>query len=80
MYNLCETLLVLEDPEARDRMRNKRHIEILTNASFSALNLAEELMSVEQNIKSKTSQAVASKNKAVIMPDHPGKKTMHLTC
>ena len=32
MYSFCETLLVFEDPEARGRMRNKRKMEILTNA------------------------------------------------
>ena len=65
------TLLVFEDPEATDRMRNKREIEILKNV-FSALNHVKGLMSVEQSIKSKTSQAITSENKAVIMLDDPG--------
>ena len=60
LCNFCETLLVFEDPEARNRMRNKRDIEILMNACFSALNDAKGLMSVEQSIKSKTSQGITS--------------------
>ena len=51
LYNFCEPLLVFEDPDARDRMRNKREIEVLTNACFLVLNHAEEIMSVEQSIK-----------------------------
>ena len=70
LYNICETVLVFENPEARDGMRNKRDIEMLTNACFSTLNHAEELMSVEQSIKSKTSQAITAENKAVIMLGH----------
>ena len=50
IYNFCETLLIFEDTEARDRMRNKRDIEILTNAYFLALNHAERLISVELSI------------------------------
>ena len=34
LYNCCETLLVFEDPDARDRIRNKREIRILTKAYF----------------------------------------------
>ena len=41
LYNFFETLLVFEDPEARDRMRKKTAIEILMNAWFLALNHAE---------------------------------------
>ena len=55
LYNFCEMLLVFEDPETSNRMRNKREIEILTNACFSALNHAKGSISVEQCIKSKTS-------------------------
>ena len=36
-----------------------------------ALNNAEGSMSVEQSIKPKTSHAITSKNKAVVMLDHP---------
>ena len=74
-YNFCETLLVFEDPEVRDRMRKKREIEILTNACFLALNYTEGLMSVEQSIKSKTAQAITSENKVVAMQDHPGNRS-----
>ena len=56
-------------------MRNKREIEILTNACFSALNHTEGLMSVKQSIKSKTAQAITSENKAVIMLDCPGNRS-----
>ena len=63
---MCETLLVFEDPKARDSM-TKGTIEMLTNACFSALNHAKKLMSVEQSIKSKTSKVITSENKAVIM-------------
>ena len=56
-------------------MWNKRDIEILINASFSALNHAEGLMSVKQSINSKTSQAITAENKAVNMLDHPGSRT-----
>ena len=69
LYNFCETLLVFEDPEARDRMRNKREIEILMNACFLTINHTEGLMSVEQSIKSKVT--FTSENKAVIMLDQP---------
>ena len=75
LYNICEKLLVFEDPEARDRIRNKRESEILTNACFLALNHAEGLMSVKQSIKSKTSQEITSEYKAVIMLDHPGNRS-----
>ena len=75
-YNFCETLLGFEDPEARDRMRNKREIEILTNACFSAIDHAEGLMSVEQSIKSKSSKVISSQKKAIIMLHHP----LNLTC
>ena len=34
LYDFFETLVVFENPEERDRMRNKRYIEILTNAFF----------------------------------------------
>ena len=34
LYIFCEILLVFEDPEAKDRTRNKREIEILKNACF----------------------------------------------
>ena len=54
-FNFCETLLVFEDPDAKDRMRNKRENDILTNACFSALNHAEVLKSVEESIESKAS-------------------------
>ena len=62
LYNFCETLLVFEDSEARGRMRNKWEIEIWINACFSALNHAKRLMSVEQSIKSTTSQAIFYEN------------------
>ena len=75
LHNFCETLLVFEDSEARDRMRNNRDIEILTNTCFSELNHAKGLMSVDQSIKSKTSQEITSENKAVIILDHPGKRS-----
>ena len=39
-----------------------------------ALNHAKGFMSVEQSIKSKTSQAITSGNKAVIMMYHPGNR------
>ena len=71
LHNFCEMLLVFEDHEARNRMRNKSDIEMLTNACFLALNHAEGLISVEQSIKSKTSQVISSGNKAVIMLDYP---------
>ena len=71
LYNFGETFLVFEDPDARCRMKNKRDIEMLTNACFSALNHAEVLMSVEQSIISKTSQIIFSENKAVIILDCP---------
>ena len=49
-------------------MRNKRDIQILTNACFfSAPNHAEGLMSIEQSNKSETSQAITSKNNAVMI-------------
>ena len=35
LYNFCETLLVFEDPEAKDRMRNKREIDIYKCLFFS---------------------------------------------
>ena len=54
MYNFCETLLVFKDPEARNRIENKRDTKILTNACFSALNHAKGLMGVEQRIKSES--------------------------
>ena len=75
LYNFCETLLVFEDTDARDRMRNKSEIEILTNAYFLALNCTEGLMSVKQSIKSKTLQAIISESKAVIMLDCPGNRS-----
>ena len=56
-------------------MRNKRDIEMLKNACFSALNHAESLMEVEQRIKSKTSQVIFPENKAVIMLDCPGNRS-----
>ena len=56
-------------------MKNKREIEILTNACFLALNHIEGLMSVKQSIKSKMAQTITSKNKAVIMLDHPIKRS-----
>ena len=62
-------LLVFGDPKARDRMRNIRVIEILTNECFSALNHAEGLMSIEQSIKSRTLQAITSEHNEVIMLD-----------
>ena len=34
LYNFDETLLNFEDPDARDKMRNKREIEMLSNAFF----------------------------------------------
>ena len=72
LYNFCEMHMVFEDPESKDRMRNKREIEIFTNACFSALNHTEVLTSVEQSIKSKTSQAITSENKAIVMLHDPG--------
>ena len=75
LYNFCETLLVFEDPEVRDRMTNKRKIEILTNACFFALSHTEELVSVEQSIKSKTAQAMTSENKTVVMMDCLGNRS-----
>ena len=71
LYNICKNLLVFEDPDARDRMRNKKKIEILTNACFLALIHMEGLMSVEQNIKLKRAQANTSENKAIVMLDRP---------
>ena len=71
LYNLYETLMVFEDPEVRDRMRNKGEIEMLTNACFLAINHTEGLMNVEQSIKSKMAQAITSENKAVVILDHP---------
>ena len=56
-------------------MRNKREIEILTNACFSPLKHADGLMSVEHSIKSNSSQAITSENKAVIMLDCPGDRS-----
>ena len=56
-------------------MRNKKEIKILTNACFSALNHAERLMSVEESIKSKTSQANTCENKVVVMLDRPGNRS-----
>ena len=56
-------------------MRNKREIEILTNVWFLALNNAERLMSIEESIKSKTSQANTSENRVVVMLDHPGNRS-----
>ena len=56
-------------------MRNKRDIEMLTNASFLALNHAEGLMGLEQSIKSKTSQVTSSETKAVIILDCPGNRS-----
>ena len=53
LYNFCKTLLVFEDPEARDGIRNKRDIEMLTNVCFSILDHAEGSMSVEQSIELK---------------------------
>ena len=75
LYNFCETLLVFEDPEVRDRMTNKRKIEILTNACFFAFSHTEELVSVEQSIKSKTAQAMTSENKTVVMMDCLGNRS-----
>ena len=63
LYNFCEISLVFEGPEARDRIRNKRDIEIMTNACFSALNHAEGLMKVEQRIELKTSQVVSTESR-----------------
>ena len=42
---------------------------MLTNARFSALDQVEGLTSIEQSIKSKTTQAITSENKAVILLD-----------
>ena len=56
-------------------MRNKRDVEMLTNACFSALNHAEGLMSSEQSIKSKTSKINTLENKAVIVLDQPGNRS-----
>ena len=75
LYNFCETLLVYEDPDARDRMRNKREIQILTNACFLVLNHSEWLMSVEQSIKSKMAQVITSENKAVIILNRLGNRS-----
>ena len=50
MYNFCETVLVLENHEEGCRMRNMRDIEILTNASFSAIINPENLMSVDHRM------------------------------
>ena len=47
----------------------------MINASFSALNHTEGLMSVELGIKSKTSQAITFENKAGIMLDCPGNRS-----
>ena len=74
-FNICETLLVFEEPKARGRMKNKRHIEMLTNAYFAAFNHAEGLVRVEQSIKSKTSKVISSKNKAVTMLDCSGNRS-----
>ena len=75
LYNFDETLLVVEDPEAKDKMTNNRKIYILMNLCSSALNHKEWLMSVEQSIKFKISQAIISENKAVIMLHHPGNRS-----
>ena len=76
LYNFCETLLVFENSETKDRMRNKREMVILTHACFSALNPEKRLMSVKQSIKSYTSQVISPKNKVVVLETEP----MHLTC
>ena len=75
LYNFWELLLVFDDPDARDRKRTKRDFEIFTNAYFLSLNHVEGLMSVEQSIKSKTSQAIISENNAVIMLNCPGNRS-----
>ena len=73
LYNFCETLLIFEDSKLKVRLRNKREIEILRNALLALY--AERLMSVEQSIMSKSSQAITSENKAKVMLDHPGKRS-----
>ena len=52
-------------------LRNKRDIQMLINACFSALYHGDGLMSVEQSIKSKVLKEFTSKNKAVTMLHHP---------
>ena len=47
---------------------------MLINACSPALNHEEGLMSVEQSIKSKTSQVISSENKVDKMLDHPGNR------
>ena len=60
--------MALEEPNARDRIRNK-NIEMLTNSCFLLIDHAKDLMSIEQKNKSKTSIISAFENKSVIMFD-----------
>ena len=46
MFYFSISLLVFEDPDARDRLRNKRNTDMLTNACFLAPINAEQLISV----------------------------------
>ena len=56
-------------------MSNKRDKRMLTNACVSTLNHAEWFLSVEQSIKSKTLNVIATENKALIMLDHTGNRS-----